>query len=63
MANDHFKFVIHNVQVECSHCNHELEGSAKFGLAIVECQNCGKYSQVTSQVQATRVKTPVRGEE
>ena len=60
---DHFKFQLFNVQIECAHCSHQLEGVAKFGLAIVECANCGKYSQITSSAEATRVRTPIAIEE
>jgi len=58
--NESFNFKLRNVQIECANCKSQLEGETKFGLGIVECGRCGKYSQVTSQAQTTLVKTPIR---
>jgi hypothetical protein len=62
-----FPFTIQNVQVECAHCSHQLGEKkpveASFGLDVIRCDNCRKFTQVTSRVETARVQTPVRASE
>lgn len=58
-----FPFTLESVQVEYAHCQHQLVGSGDFGLEIVRCQNCRKFTQLTSKVETTRVKTPLTATE
>jgi Zn finger protein HypA/HybF involved in hydrogenase expression len=63
VAKTNFNFQLIEVQIECAHCQHQLEGVGKFGLEIVRCGNCSKFSQITSRASSARVKTPVKDEE
>lgn len=62
MEKTNFNFQLYEVQIECAHCQHQLEGRAKFGLDIIRCANCLKFTQVSSSVTIVRVKTPIKAD-
>lgn len=61
-----FPFSISDVQVECAHCGHQLgekgPAEASFGLDIVRCGFCAKFTQLRSSVETVKVRTPVKAE-
>lgn len=41
--------------IECGHCQHELEGSVRFGLDLIRCGNCQRFSKVETFARVQRV--------
>lgn len=41
--------------IECAHCQHELEGTVKFGLDLIRCGNCQRFNKVETFARVQRI--------